>query len=295
MPKIAFIGLGNMGKPMACTLLDAGWPVAVYNRTANKADGLEGKLRVAQSPADAVAGAEVVITMLADDDAVDAVVHGPHGFLSVMPENAIHICTSTISVAASRRLATEHAAARRAYVAAPVFGRPEAAAAAKLWVVAGGPTPTVVACQPVFECFAQGAFHVGEAAETANLVKVAGNFAIASVLETLGETMALVRKAGIPPGRFLEIINSALFQSPLYANYGTLIADELYEPAGFKMRLGLKDVRLAQAAAEESNVPMPLAGVIHDHLLSGVARGLGDRDWSALAAIIAANAGLGEV
>lgn len=292
MPNIAFIGLGSMGKPMCSNLLAAGWPVAVFNRTASKAQGLAGNLRVAQSPADAAKGAEMVITMLADDAAVEEVTLGPQGFLPVLAEGAVHISMSTISLATVRRLAAAHASAGRGYLAAPVFGRPDAAAAGKLNVVTAGPKDLLERCRPVLEKIGQPPFHVGDSPEMANVVKLAGNFTIAAVLEALGEAMTLVRKCGVPPAQFLEILNGALFKSPIYQNYGGLIAEEKFEPAGFKMRLGLKDLGLVLAAAAEKQVPMPGAGVVYTHLLSGVARGMGDRDWSGVAGVIAENAGM---
>jgi 3-hydroxyisobutyrate dehydrogenase-like beta-hydroxyacid dehydrogenase len=201
---------------------------------------------------------------------------------------------STISVALSKRLAEAHAAAGQAYIAAPVFGRPDVAAAAELWVVAAGPAEPLERCRSVFDAISQGLWLVGEEPWTANVVKLAGNFAIAAMLEALGEAFALVRKSGAEVHQFLQIINSALFKSPLYETYGSMIADERYEPAGFKLALGLKDVRLALAAADAAATPMPLASLIRDHLLSAIAHGQGDMDWAGLAQVIAENAGLGE-
>ncbi len=291
--QVGFIGLGAMGRPIAANIAKAGWPLAVFNRTAAKAAGLEGKtLRVVRSPAEAAAGADVVVTMLADDAAVEAVAFGSGGILETLRKDAIHVSMSTISVAFSRRLAAAHGAAGQGYVAAPVFGRPEAAAAAKLWVVAGGAKGLVERCRPLFERMSQGVFHVGEIPESANAVKLAGNFLIVAMLEALGEALALARKSGVEPGRFLEIANTALFKSPLYENYGRLAVEQRFEPAGFRLRLGLKDVGLALAAAAQAEVPMPTAGLIHGQLLSAVARGMGDLDWSALTRVIAENAGL---
>jgi 3-hydroxyisobutyrate dehydrogenase-like beta-hydroxyacid dehydrogenase len=199
---------------------------------------------------------------------------------------------STISVALSERLAQAHEKAGRAYVAAPVFGRPEAAAAAKLFIVAAGSAKAVARCQPLFEVMGQKTFNIGETPSTANLVKLSGNFLITSVIESLGEAFALTRKSGIEPHQFLDILTGSLFSAPIYKTYGGLIADQQYEPAGFKMSLGLKDNRLAPAVADALSVPMPFASQIHDHMLAAVAQGYGDSDWSGLARLSARNAGL---
>ncbi|MDE3155386.1 MAG: NAD(P)-dependent oxidoreductase [Acidobacteriota bacterium] len=293
--QVGFVGLGNMGRPIVQNLLRAGVPVSVYNRTRAKADGLEGALTVASSPDEVAAGADVVMTMLADDRAVEQVVFGEDaqpGLLAALPKGAVHVSCSTISVALSRRLAAAHAAAGQDYVAAPVFGRPEAARAQALWVVAGGAPDVLDRCAPLFDAIGQGTFRVGDDPATANAVKLAGNFTIAAMLETLGEAFAFVRKSGVPPALFLQILNGALYRSPIYGNYGQLIADGHFEPAGFALRLGLKDVRLALDAAEAVAAPMPLGSLLHDHLLAQVACGRGSADWSAIAEVSARNAGL---
>lgn len=289
--KTGFVGLGSMGSPMAVNLLRAGHELTVFNRTRSRAEELAGEgARVADSPADAARNAEALITMLADDHAVEEVLF--NGVIGGLRRGAIHISMSTISVACSKRLAGAHRAAGQFYVAAPVFGRPDAAAAAKLWVVAAGPPEQIGRCRPLFDAIGQGVFVVGGEPSAANVVKLAGNFMLASMLETLGEAVALARKSGVDARRFLEIMTGTLFKSPAYETYGTLIAEERFEPAGFRLRLGLKDVKLALGAADGAAVPMPLASLVRDHLLSAVARGYGDKDWSALARVIAENAGL---
>jgi 3-hydroxyisobutyrate dehydrogenase-like beta-hydroxyacid dehydrogenase len=301
--KIGFIGLGNMGQAMARNIARAGHQLMVYNRTPSRADELRAEgARVAVSPYDAALNADVLITMLANDEVVEAVIFGTQHAASQGARSAIHglkpgsvhISMSTISVALSKRLAEAHAAAGQAYVAAPVFGRPDVAAAARLWVVAAGPADHIERCRPVFEPISQGMFIVGEEPWTANVVKLAGNFLIASMLEALGEAFALVRKSGVEVHQFLKISNSALFKSPLYETYGSIIADERYEPAGLKLALGLKDVRLALEAAEAAAMPMPLASLIRDHFLSAIAHGQGEIDWAGIACVLAENAGLGE-
>jgi 3-hydroxyisobutyrate dehydrogenase-like beta-hydroxyacid dehydrogenase len=293
--KVGFIGLGNMGRAMAKNLLRAGHNLVVFNRTRNRAEALqsEGNLQIADSPADAAKDAEVLITMLADDHAVeDIILKGDKAAINSIKKNAIHVSMSTISVACSRRLKDAHEKAGQRYVAAPVFGRPEAAEAAKLSIIAAGPNNAILECKPLLEAMGQKLFVIGDEQPNANLIKIGGNFMIASMLEALGESFALVRKSGIAPAKFLEVINASLFNSMIYTNYGTLIAEERFEPPGFKLKLGLKDSRLTLAAADDFEVPMPLASLVHDDFLTAAARGSGDRDWAAIAQVSAERAGL---
>jgi 3-hydroxyisobutyrate dehydrogenase-like beta-hydroxyacid dehydrogenase len=288
--KVGFIGLGNMGGAMAANLKKAGHELIVYNRTRHKAEQLG--LSVAKTPAEAAREAEVVITMLADDDAVKQVVLAPYGLASTLRPRAIHVSMSTISVAFSQQLAAEHRQHQQGYVAAPVFGRPQAAQAAKLFIVAAGEPNLVKKCDPLFSAMGQRTFVMGDQPEEANVVKLSGNFLIASVIETLSEALSLVRKYNVDPEKYLELLTNTLFGAPVYKTYGDLIVREQFEPAGFRLRLGLKDVRLAMAAAEAQAVPMPVASVIRDHALEGVASGMGDKDWSSLAQVVFNNAGL---
>ena len=294
--KVAFLGLGNMGAPMARNLLRAGHDVAVYNRTREKAESLAANgAGVASSIEEAARDAEVAVTMLADDQALRDAVFGTHnqnlGLLRALPRGAIHMGMSTISVELSKQLAEAHAATGQSYIASPVLGRPEAAEAQKLWLIAAGEPEQVERCRPLMDALGRGVTIAGSEPWQANMVKIAANFTLASMLETLGEAIALMRKAGVEAGQFLEVINS-LYQSPVYAIYGRIIAEENYEPAGFRMKLGLKDVGLALAAAGAEMAPMPLASLLHDHYMEGVARGYGDRDWAALAQLAAEHAGV---
>lgn len=289
--KVGFIGLGQMGSGIAKNLLKAGHDVTVYNRTRAKAEALVSKgAKVAATPGDACKG-DAVFTMLADDKAVEAVVFDAGGILASLGKGAIHISSSTISVALSKRLAEAHAQAGQRYVAAPVFGRPEAAEAAKLFVVAAGPLAAVKAVSPLFDAIGQKTFVVSEAAEAANIVKLSGNFLIAAVIESLGEAMALVGKAGIDKHQYLDILTSTLFGAPVYKTYGNLIADAKFSPAGFAAPLGLKDVRLALAAGEDLRVPLPLASLLRDRFLTLLANGGEDLDWSAVGSLAAKDAG----
>jgi 3-hydroxyisobutyrate dehydrogenase-like beta-hydroxyacid dehydrogenase len=289
---VGFIGLGRMGTPMALNLLGAGHRVTVYNRSLAKAEALAPRgAQVAARVADACRG-DVLITMLSDDTAVEDVIFGEGGALSTLGPNAIHISMSTISVALSDRLAEAHAKAGQRYVAAPVFGRPEAAAAAKLFIIAAGANAALTRCQPLFDVLGQKTFVVGARASMANLVKLSGNFLIASVLESLGEAFALVRKSGIDPQRFLDILTGTLFSAPIYRTYGPIVAAGSVPANGFKTSLALKDMRLALAAADASIVPMPVASLIRDHFIEAVAQGEGNADWSGLARLAARRAGL---
>ncbi len=290
--RISFIGLGSMGLPMAKNLLDAGFELTVYNRTRSRADELgQTGLRVAASPREAAQSADVLLTMLADDAAVESVMFGDEGALAGLKPNATHASMSTISHLLSRRLTDEHRSRRQHYLAAPVFGRPEAAQGGKLWIVTAGPGDVIERCRPVFDAIGQGVEIVGEDPPVANVLKLAGNFLLASAIEAMGESFTLVQKYGIEPARFLEILNGRLFRSPIYENYGKLIAERRWEPAGFKLRHGLKDVRLALGAAEDVTTPMPLGSLMRDHYLSAMARGWGDNDWGALARVAEENAG----
>lgn len=291
--KVGFIGLGSMGLPLARHALQAGHSVTVYNRTRARSDALRPlKPTVADTPAAAAWGAEVLITMVADDAALEAVTLGETGAITALPRGSVHVSMSTISPMLSRFLEERHRTAGQVYVAAPVFGRPEAAEAGKLWIVAAGPRDAIARCRPLLDVLGQGVILAGDEPGRANVIKLAGNFLLAAAIEAMGEAFALARKYDIAPADLLQVVNGHLFRSPIYENYGKLIAEERYEPAGFKLRYGLKDVRLALATAEEVAVPLPLASLMRDRYLSAVARGWGEIDWAGLARVAAADAGL---
>ena len=288
---VGFIGLGHMGSGMVASLLRARHEVTVYNRTRAKAEPLVAQgAKLAGSVADACRGS-AVITMLADDDAMDSVVFGEIGILANLSKDSIHICSSTISTALSAKLAEFHARAEQWYIAAPVFGRPDAAAAGRLFIVAAGSANAIAAATPLFDAIGQRTFVVSETPNTANLVKLSGNFLIATVIESLGEAMALVGKGGVDRHQYLEILTSTLFGAPVYKTYGTLIADRKFEPAGFAASLGHKDIRLTLAAAEELRVPLPLASLVRDRFLTLMAHGGAQLDWSAIGGLAARDAG----
>ncbi|HKD19236.1 MAG TPA: NAD(P)-dependent oxidoreductase [Thermoanaerobaculia bacterium] len=289
--NIGFIGLGRMGTGMAESLLRAGHQVTVYNRTPEKARPLaERGARVASSVGE-VCAQPVVFTMLADDPALEAVAYGEEGMLRRLKRGALHASSSTVSVELSARLARDHAAAGQRYVAAPVFGRPEAAAAAKLSVVAAGDAAAIAEIRPLFDALGPKTFVVSDRPETANLVKLSGNFLLASVIESLGEAFALVGKGGVDRRQYLHLLTSSLFDVPVYKNYGRAIADRAFTPAGFAAPLGQKDIRLTLAAAETLRVPMPIASLLRDRFLALLARGGESLDWSAVGDLARQDAG----
>jgi 3-hydroxyisobutyrate dehydrogenase-like beta-hydroxyacid dehydrogenase len=291
--KLGFVGLGNMGSGIARNLIKAGHTLTVYNRTKSRAEELQPLgAKVAGTPGDAASDAEVVITMLADDHAMEAVVFGPGNILESLPSAAVNVGMSTISVALSRRLAALHNEKRQRYIAAPVFGRPDAAAAGKLFIVAGGAADQIERCQPLFTAIGQKTFVAGEEAFAANVFKLAGNFMITTVIESLSEAFALIRKSGLDSNRFLEVLTESLFTSPVYRNYGAMIAADKFEPVGFKLPLGFKDNKLVLTAAEEVAVPMPMANLVHDRFVTAIAQGMSNSDWAAIARISAQDAGL---
>ena len=288
--NIGFLGLGNMGEPIAANLVAAGHTVKVWNRTAAKAEPLVKKgAKLAKDVADASRG-EIVVTMVADDHAVEQLLES--GLLDSLPVGALHISLSTISVAMAERLKHVHAERKQLYVSAPVFGRPEAAEARKLFVVAAGAKEALQKAKPVLDAIGQQTVELGEDPVQANVVKISGNFLIASAMEAMGEAVALVRKYGVDPVQYMEFLTSTLFAAPIYKNYGMRIAKSEYTPVGFRAPLGLKDARLALAAGEGKAMALPFASVIRDQMLTTIAHYGEDVDWSMIAKLAADHAGL---
>jgi 3-hydroxyisobutyrate dehydrogenase-like beta-hydroxyacid dehydrogenase len=289
--KIGFVGLGQMGSGIAANLLKAGHELSVYNRSAGKAEALVAQgATLAKTPAAAAQG-DVVFTMLADDSAVETTIFGENGILGALKPSAIHVSCTTISVKLSEKLTEAHAKAGQRYVAAPVFGRPDAAAAAKLFVAAAGEAQALKDIAPLFDVIGQRTYVISDKPSAANLVKLSGNFLLASVIESLGEAMALVSKGGIDRHVYLDLLTSSLFSAPVYKTYGALIADQKFSPAGFAAPLGQKDIRLALSAAEALSVPMPLASLLRDRFLTLMANGGDKLDWSAIAGLAAKDSG----
>ncbi|HKN74520.1 MAG TPA: NAD(P)-dependent oxidoreductase [Candidatus Acidoferrum sp.] len=290
--EAALIGLGHMGSGIARSLLRAGHRVTVYNRTHSRAEALRGHGAIVAASLAEACRSEVVFTMVADDAALESLAFGNEGILALLPHGAVHVSLSTISVALSDRLTAEHAKATQGYLAAPVFGRPDAAEAGRLAIVIGGAETLVQKCKPLFEAMGPRLFVVGERPSMANVVKLSGNFLIASVLESLAEALAFARKSGVDAGALMEFLTSTLFNAPVYKTYGELIVQGKHEPAGFALPLGLKDVRLVLQAAEAASVPMPIASVVRDRFITAMARGNQDKDWSVIGRVAAEDAGL---
>ena len=290
--QTGFIGLGQMGAGMASRLCQAGYELTVYNRSTERlqpliANGAKAAKNIAEA-----CNADVVFTMLANDAALSAVALGPSGMLEHLKPGAIHVSCSTVSVALSAQLAHAHAEKQQGFIAAPVFGRPDAAAAGKLFMVAAGKQELIAKIQPLLDVLGQRTFIVSDDPEKANLVKLSGNFLVATVIESLGEAMALVEKGGVDRHQYLDLLTSSLFNVPVYKNYGTMIADRHFEPAGFAAHLGQKDMRLVLAAAEELKVPLPFASILRDRFLELMAHGGDHLDWSAVGSLAAKDAAI---
>ncbi len=290
---ISFIGLGSMGLPIAMNLLESGYNLRVYNRTAQKAQPLVEKgAELVSNPADVVEPGSIAISMLANDQAVEEVVLGENGILEKLGSGGVHISMSTVSPTTAEKLAQQHQQQGSHYLAAPVFGRPDAAATRKLWICLSGNAAAKERALPLLNVLGQKVFDFGEQVGAANVVKLSGNFLIVSAIEAMAEAFTLAQKNGIERSQVAELFGQTLFACPIYQNYGRLIAQEQYEPAGFKLSLGLKDVELALQTAKESQMPMPLASLVRDRLISAVAKGRGDIDWTGLALGVSEEAGL---
>jgi 3-hydroxyisobutyrate dehydrogenase-like beta-hydroxyacid dehydrogenase len=274
---------------MAQRLAGAGFDVRAWNRTRARADGLQG-VRPFESPREAASGAAIVVSSLADDTAVREVVLGDAGVLAGLGD-AVHVSTSTISPGLARALAEAHGAAGRAFVAAPVLGRPDAAARGELTLLVGADDAAVARAQPVLAALGRATLRMGDASQ-ALLTKVIANFLIAGTIELLAEATTLAEKAGVAPRALVDALSQTVLGSPVVKTYGERIAAATYEPAGFAVPLGLKDVELALAAGRELRVPLPAAGVVREHLVSALARGREAWDWSSLASVVREDAGL---
>ncbi|MBW4637099.1 MAG: NAD(P)-dependent oxidoreductase [Gloeocapsa sp. UFS-A4-WI-NPMV-4B04] len=291
--SIGFIGLGSMGQPIASSLLAAGYSLRVYNRTASKADMLvdQGAVR-ALIPTEVVEPGGIVITMLTDDKALESVVSGENGFLPQLGQDGIHLSMSTVSPALSRALAEQHAQHGSRYVAATVFGRPDAAAAKKLFVNLSGSEEARSRVRPLLEAIGQKITDFGDDPGAANVVKLCGNFLIGCAIEAMGEAVTLAEKAGVDPVAMMAMFSQAMFACPVYQNFGLPIAHKQHEPAGVELKLALKDLNLVQQVASSTTTPLPLANLLHDRMLSAVAKNRGQWDWTALALGAADDAGL---
>ncbi|MGA8145823.1 MAG: NAD(P)-dependent oxidoreductase [Candidatus Acidiferrales bacterium] len=294
MPEtVGFIGLGNMGAPIASVLIKAGYGLRVYNRTAAKAASLvEQGATLVPKPADVAQPGGIVLTMVADDRAIEELCLGESSFIEKLGHGGIHISMSTIAPATAERLAGHHSKYQVDYIASPVFGRPEAAAAKKLWICVSGAPAAKKRVQPVLEAISQGIFDFGEKAADANVVKLCGNFLIASAIESIAESLTLAEKYGVDKSAVAEMFGKTIFACPVYQGYGKQIAEERFEPAGFRLALGLKDISLAVQAATAKSMPMPVASLLRDRWLASIAKGRENLDWTAIALAVAEDAGL---
>ncbi len=288
--RVGFIGLGAMGRGMATRLIDAGHEVFVWNRSPGPAEELERRGGRRLESLEGAFACDAVVTMLADDDAVRAAILGRDA-LRVANKKLVHVVMSTVSVAFARELEKAHANAGIAYVAAPVMGRPDAAAAGRLNVLAAGDPAAIGQVQPLFDVVGQKTWMLGTEPHQANVVKLAMNFLLASAIEAMSEAATLAESYGIDPGKLIEVITGTLFAAPAYSIYGKLIVEREFKP-GFKLTLGLKDVRLALAAGEATGVPLPFASIIRDNLVDAIGHGDTDKDWSAVALVARRRAGL---
>jgi 3-hydroxyisobutyrate dehydrogenase-like beta-hydroxyacid dehydrogenase len=284
------IGLGHMGRAFAANLIQDGNRVSVYDRDLTRATTLAGATAATQLGD--MANCDVVLTSLPDDDALAAVALGPDGLAALLSQNAVHVSMSTVSPAISRRVSEEHARHFQSYVAAPVIGNPDFARARKVFVLAGGSPSAIGKVRPLLESLSQRLFVISEDPGSANLMKLAANVLTATTLECMGEVLALLRKGGVDQHRAYDVLTNSLFDSQVHKTYGGKIVEGRFGEPNFAAPLAIKDLRLALAEAERFEVPMPAAGLVHDHLIELVARGWDKLDWSALGLLAAVNAGL---
>ena len=292
-PRIAYLGLGGMGAAMARRFLDAAFPLTVWNRNADKARTLvDAGARLAATPVEAAADADFVFTMVSDDRALEGIALGDTGFLAAMKPGSIHVSMSTILPTTARRLAEEHARAGSGYVAAPVFGRPSAAAEGMLWICVSGNDESKTRTLPILEPLSQKRVDFGQDPGGANIVKLSGNFMIAAAIESMAEAFAFAEKNGIDPAQMNDFFGNSIFACPIYKNYGRIITDAAFDPPGFRLALGRKDVELVAETARVNAVPMPMLSTLVSRFAARVAKGGGELDWTSIALDVAADAGL---
>ena len=291
--EVAFIGLGNMGSAIATNLLDHDYKLFVYNRTPEKAAALiQRGASLLQKPSDAFLSSSIVITMLANDSALEDVVYGENGIEKTMKAGSIHLSLSTVSPELSAKLTASHSEKGGVFLAAPVFGRPDVAKLGKLWIAVAGEKTSKEKVAPVLSVIGQKVYDFGEDAKSANIVKLCGNFLLLSSIEALSEAQALAKKNGLDSAAMLSMFTDTFFACPAFQTYSKLITSQKFKPAGFALNLGLKDIRLVKKVADLSATPMPFASLIHDRMLSSIAKGRQDLDWSALSLISLEDAGL---
>ncbi|KQY14819.1 6-phosphogluconate dehydrogenase [Massilia sp. Root133] len=291
--EIGYVGLGGMGHAMASNLISKGHTLRVWNRSPGKAADLVAQgATLVEHPGQAAAGDGVVFTMVADDAALEQVVGGPDGIAAKLGPGGIHVSMSTVSPETTQRIAALHAERGAAFVAAPVFGRPTAAAAAMLFILVAGEAGARDKIMPLLETMGQRVFPLGDDPVAASIVKLSGNFMIMGVIEAMAEAATLCEKYGVERSAMMDVMTQSIFATPLYVNYGKLIAQHDYANPGFKLSLGFKDADLVMAAARKAHVPMPLASMMHDRFLSALAKDRGELDWTAAALNVSEDAGL---
>jgi 3-hydroxyisobutyrate dehydrogenase-like beta-hydroxyacid dehydrogenase len=282
--KVGFLGLGRMGQGMARRILGDGHEVVVFDVVPSQtAEFAAAGIKVAPTVAEASAGRDIVITMLAEDAILNDVVLGPGGIRASLPPGGIHLSMGTHGPGTIRTLAAAHGESNQTLVAAPVLGRPDLAATGQLGIVAGGPTDAVRRCEPLFQVMGRHTFPAGPKPESALAIKLANNFVLGCAIEAMAEAFALVRKYGVVPQVFYEVMTEGLFSAPAYKVYGKIMVDESYDKPGFTTLLGLKDFNLIMAAADLARVPLPSGNAFRDRLLSAIAHGDGEKDWSIVA------------
>jgi 3-hydroxyisobutyrate dehydrogenase-like beta-hydroxyacid dehydrogenase len=291
--EIGYVGLGGMGHAMASNLISKGHTLRVWNRSPGKAADLVAQgATLVEHPGQAVASDGIVFTMVADDAALEQVVGGPDGIAARLGPGGIHVSMSTVSPETTQRIAALHAERGAAFVAAPVFGRPTAAAAAMLFILVAGEAGARDKVLPLLETMGQRVFPLGDDPVAASIVKLSGNFMIMGVIEAMAEAATLCEKYGVERSAMMDVMTQSIFATPLYVNYGKLIAQHDYASPGFKLSLGFKDANLVMAAARKAHVPMPLASMMHDRVLSALAKDRGELDWTAAALNVSEDAGL---
>ncbi len=291
--EVGFIGLGAMGLPMASNLIAAGFKLRVWNRTASKAVSLIAQgATLAPRAADTIASGGIAITMLADDAAVESVSLGDAGIAAALGANGIHISMSTIAPATAERLARYHAERGSIYLAAPVFGRPDNAQQKQLVICTSGPASAKERVRPILDAMGRAVFDFGEAPGASNVAKLCGNFLIASAIEAMAEALTMAEKNGVDRNKVHQMLSKTLFASPVYQRYGEMVATKRHTPAGFRLPLGLKDVELVLKTAGDARAPMPLAALLRERIIAGLAKGRAEMDWSALALGVLDEAGI---
>lgn len=278
---IGFIGLGNLGTPIAQNLIEAGYHLQVYNRTLSKTDDLDQtSITKCTSPAEAAEGVSFIITVLSNDTVLKQTVIGDDGILKTLPQNAIHISMSTIAPDTADELASLHRQAGSHYLASPVFGRPDAAAAKMLWTCVSGDADVKDAAKPILECTSREVIDFGEKVGSANVVKLTGNFMIQASMEMMAEAYTMAEKFGVDRSQVAEFFGSTLFNAPIFKSYGKVIAEKKYEPVGFTTELGYKDASLVLKLSQQSKTPMPFVNIIYNRLLVTLAKGRSQADWA---------------